>query len=365
MQHLAPQVDKPQYLLHGLDTVQCAYFFSTSCAHAVDFEWLYTEREALRLSKSREPKPIHLGDMEVLLHGYGSSSGYSFVVSNADFKIEFGEYNKPSFFVTFRSEALWRETAYALHEKILAWADSVGLVPVQSESLSRVDFCFDYHLPEVDFDEDSFVSRSAKDSQHRYRGDVQTFTFGKGDVVLRVYDKVAEIAEQSGKVWFFDLWGRKDEVWRVEWQVRRPILKRFGIRTFEDLRAQEGDVLHYLATEHDTLRVPTDDSNRSRWPLHTLWQDIQARIDELTHLGVYQVEGESVFVDEQLARLLISVNGYAKRYAALQCRCSGTHTMRQDKALEQLSKQLAEIEDPFTWRVDVEKKVTEMRLGKW
>jgi hypothetical protein len=55
-------------------------------------------------------------------------------------------------------------------------------------------------VPTLDFDEDSFVSLLEKDAKHREHGRPQTFTLGRGDVVLRVYDKVAEVRQQSDKV---------------------------------------------------------------------------------------------------------------------------------------------------------------------
>jgi hypothetical protein len=197
-----------QLLLAGHDTVQCAYFLAAQRGSEIDFERLGVLKEGLRQSKSRNPMVIPLGGREFLLQPYGSGSGYPFVISNPDCTIEFGEFNHPSFFVTFRSEALWREGAKALHERFLAWAASLGLMPVKPEALSRVDFTFDYQLPALDFNEDAFVSLSAKESRYREDGKLQTVSFGKGDVVLRFYDKIAEIEQQSEKVWLFDLWGR-------------------------------------------------------------------------------------------------------------------------------------------------------------
>ncbi len=90
-------------------------------------------------------------------------------------------------------------------------------------------------------------------------------------IFLRVYDKIAEIKQQSDKVWFFLLWEEDENVWRIEWQIRKAVLKKFGIVTFNDLKNRQGDLLYYLAVEHDTLRIPNNDSNKSRWPLHPLW----------------------------------------------------------------------------------------------
>lgn len=358
-------VVKPEHLLTGLDTIQCAYFLATGTAQGIDFEDLTVQREALRHAKTREPRPVMLGGVEFMLQPYGSASGYPLVLTNQDFKIECGEFNNPSFFVTFRSQALWSVSAWALHDRFLGWANGLGLVLVQTESLSRVDFCFDYHLPDVDFDEDSFVSRSTKDSQHRSRGKVQTFTLGKGDVVLRVYDKVAEIREQSEKVWFYELWGQNSDVWRIEWQVRKPILKRFGVRTFEDLRAQMGDVLRYLALEHDTLREPQGDSNRSRWPLHPLWQDLAARVEGMQGLGVYKVIPEEAVLREKVARLSTSVYGYCKQLAALRAVQRGQDGLPIEETIEEAARLIRKVHCPFTWGTDVEKRVIALRLGQW
>ena len=67
------------------------------------------------------------------------------------------------------------------------------------EGLSRADFAFDFLLLKVDFDGDSFVTAATKGSQHRKDDKVQTFTFGRDKVVLRVYSKPDEIKEASGK----------------------------------------------------------------------------------------------------------------------------------------------------------------------
>ena len=72
------------------------------------------------------------------------------MLSSGDNKIECGEFNNPSFFVTFKSQALWRESAFTLHEKFLEWGMSVGLIPHRKESLTRLDYCFGCHLPAVD-----------------------------------------------------------------------------------------------------------------------------------------------------------------------------------------------------------------------
>ena len=352
-------------LLHGIDTVQCAYFLQVVGRSGFDFHRLAGQKESIRQSKKKYPLPVVLGNTEYLLHPYGTSSGYTFVIENNDFKIEFSEFISPNFYVTFRSQALWRESAFALHDKFLAWAKSIGYEPALPEKLSRVDFCFDYNLPLVDFDLDCFVSRSKKDSQHRENGKVQTFTLGKGDLVLRVYDKVAEIEQESDKVWFFLLWGQKENVWRIEWQVRKAILKRFGIVTFDDLQGQRGDLLRYLSEEHDTLRQSNGDTNRSRWLLHPLWKNLQNMISTLDHLGVYRVYGDNAILEQLMMRMVISVYGYSKRIAAIRCIQTKQSLISPEQALNHFSNKMLKIHEPLDWEVDVKRRIKEMQLGKW
>jgi len=353
------------FLLHGHDTIQCAYFLRPELDTGINFEWLSTEKEKLRQNKSRDPKHINLGGTSFLLYPYGSSSGFPFVISNQDFKIEFGEFNNPSFFVTFPSEALWRESAEVLHSKFLDWANGLGFMGYKPESLSRVDFSFDYQINEVDFNEDSFVSVSSKDSQHRENGKVQTFMFGKGDIALRVYDKVAEINQQSQKTWFYGLWGCDENVWRIEWQVRKNALREHGIRTFRQLKEHQGALLNYLAEKHDTLRINNSDKNRSRWPLHPVWIDLQSRIIE-QNLGDIEKELDSIStLEERRFRIAISMYGYLKRLAAIQCLLKNESTLSKDEAFADLKHWVSLVHDPLTWKGEVEKRATEMRLGKW
>lgn len=352
-------------LLHGIDTLQCAYYLRQEQAGEFDFGQLLQSRESLRQLGTREGQPITLGGIAFLLHPHGTSSGYPFLLTSEDLKIECGEFNSPSFFVTFRSQALWRESAHLLHATFVEWARGVGFAPVKPERVSRVDFAFDYSLPTVDFDEDSFVSRTNKDSQHRENGKVQTFTFGRDAIVLRVYDKVAEVEQQSDKVWFFLLWGQDQDVWRIEWQVRKEVLRAFGILTVEDLRKCQGDVLRYLCEEHTTLRVRNGDGNRSRWPLHPLWEDLQARVRDLDQLGISRVDGKAVAMEYRLAEYAKSVYGYLKAVAAVYCVQKRRDLIWEEEALRHLAERMWKLHDPLSWRLDVQRKMAEVERGAW
>jgi len=353
-------------LIHGFDTIQCAYSMEQRRQGGIDFNFLRQKKESIRELKNKEPVLVSIGEINFLLHPYGTASGYPILISNEDFKIEMGEFNNPNFFVTFRSQALWRKYALDLHNKFIDWAAGVGFEPNGLESLSRVDYCFDYRLSEIDFDENCFVSRSNKDSKHREDGKPQTFTYGRGDVVLRVYDKVAEIKQQSAKAWFFELWGGVEEnVWRIEWQVRKPVLRNFGIKTFDDLNSRLGDLLKYLSEEHDTLRKPNGDSNRSRWPLHPLWQDLQEKIKYIKLEDTPKGYKKDSVLEERLMRMAISVYGYLKRVAAIQCVLKSKEMVFEEEALGDLQELMRRVDDPLNWKIDVQKRIESIECGEW
>lgn len=353
-----------RFLLSGLDTVEVCYYLWPLPECQIDFFELRQKKEALRESKKREPVVLSLGGVDFLLRPSGSRNGYPFVIENADYVIEFGEFNDPSFRVKFRSEALWHKGAEAMHAWFMVWTKEIGFLPHKPESLSRVDFTFDYELAEPDFDEDSVVSLATKDNKYRDSGKLNGLVYGKGDIVLRIYDKVLEIAQQSHKDWFYSLWGVRENVWRIEWQTRQEPLRRFGIRTFADLFDQQGDLLRYLAENHDTLRIQQADSNRSRWPLHQLWLDLQERIRQFNCVGIWREVDSKEALEERLVRLGISVYGYLKRIAALRSVQHNLDPMPMTTAQSELMEMLRIVHDPMTWHSDVEDRMKLIRLGQ-
>jgi len=351
--------------MSGHDTVEVAYYLSPCRGATFDFDRLEAIKESLRESKSRNPRLVRLGSEDFLLASHGTRSGYPLLLENEAFSVQCGQSNWPSFFVTFRSIALWHQGMEGLHQRFLGWAKSVGLELYLDEKVSRMDYAFDYHLPAIDFDEDNFVSNFVKDNQHRKNQVVQTFRLGEGDLVLRFYNKTDEITESSSKTWLYELWGRDTEVWRIEWQARKEWLRKYGIKTVSDLHINQGDLLRFLVNDHTRLCLKSADSNRSRWGLHPLWIDLQEQVEQLPGLGAEHDLNMDALLDERFMRITISVYGYLKRIAAIRSLQANSTPAPLDKALFYLSRQLKRIHDPLTWDFDVQRRMNEMRLGEW
>lgn len=195
-------------------------------------------------------------------------------------------------------------------------------------------------------------------------GSAATFTIGRDEIVLRVYNKSDEILESSGQYWLYLFWQEQTEnVWRVEWQVRKETLKRFGLRTFEDLFEGYGDVLRYLISEHTSLRVKAADSNRSRWPMHRLWTLLAEKIDTLPAQGVYREVDPRVMLDETLMRMAVSMEGYLKKVAAIECLKEGRPMLSQAQTIGRLIPLLEKVHNGLTWRGDVQRRIDQLRLA--
>tara|TARA_R110000868_G_scaffold35458_5_gene127096 strand:- start:5331 stop:6422 length:1092 start_codon:yes stop_codon:yes gene_type:complete len=352
----------PQLLLHGLDSLYACYYYDL-VSSKLDFDELEYRKQ---LAKDRETSKAYFqfGEERIQVMP-GGQKFYKYVLSNRDFKISIAERMQPSVKVQFFSEALWRDGARALHDRVIACLKAVGAAALKSEQVNRADWAFDFKLSVVDFHEDCFVSRARKNNKWRDRQKVQTFGFGVSDTVVRVYDKVAEIEQASDKAWFYDLWGQKADVWRVEFQVRSERLKKAAIRTMQDLEDFQGDLLKQLALTHTTLRRPNDDTNRARWPLHPLWKSLVAAIDAMPQFGLCRHYDPTNSLEYRYRKNSQGIYGYLKNLAALtSLRYPSKSILTLDEILKELPKAIGPFHSPTLWQAKVEERLRKYEVGQ-
>ncbi|MEO1056653.1 MAG: hypothetical protein AAFY28_07030, partial [Actinomycetota bacterium] len=99
-----------------------------------------------------------------------------------------------------------------------------------------------------------------------------------GAIYCRIYDKSREM-ERTGAAWLPELWGRRyDEqlpVTRVEFEFKRDGLREFVIDTPEQAFAKVGSLWAYATGRWASLRSPSSDETRSRWPVDRRWSAVQ------------------------------------------------------------------------------------------
>lgn len=152
------------------------------------------------------------------------------------------------------------------------------------EKLSRIDPCLDVlGVPVTEFVQPfasgQVVRRGKKCGVFWDGSDPTGLTVGRGAVMLRIYDKLAE-CEQSGPKFDVLLQMRYGgeipaAATRVEFQLRRKVLKELSIETVSDWIAKRASVLDYLTAHWFRLTSEeVDRENTQRAGPSSLWQRV-------------------------------------------------------------------------------------------
>ncbi|MHB8510113.1 MAG: hypothetical protein ACYDGR_15975 [Candidatus Dormibacteria bacterium] len=139
------------------------------------------------------------------------------------------------------------------------------------------------------------------------------FTFGRGDILARIYDKTLELSSR-GQTWPSLVWDGHDTtapVWRVEFQFRRKGLLSFGVRTVDDILDSRQDLWEY-GTRWLSLRTPGAHSQSWRWDEAPEWSELRETSMGSPRCGL--VRGRIRHDNER--RLVAGFVGYASSIGA-------------------------------------------------
>lgn len=174
------------------------------------------------------------------------TKGFSWILTGADFTYKIANSaqpgSRPNGMIEFRSEALWRLGAADALKIALGIIEANGGRIIEAK-LSRVDLCLDFLMPENRWSQDLTeyaVTRATDFGTYKKNKTLTGIRIGKGVISARLYDKPLEIEQQSKKYWMFDIWGIEEvpprkKIIRIEFQLRREVLKELGLKTAEDL----------------------------------------------------------------------------------------------------------------------------------
>lgn len=178
-------------------------------------------------------------------------------------------------------------TAIALHalgpDGLVLWVRNVLDAAGVDATLhvSRLDLHADWQGIEIKANERSnFVTYSDRRSLYEVAEEMSGLAFGKrgGKLHARIYDKSRE-ANDKGHDWWPDVWGSNydpnQKVIRVEFEFTRSGLVEFGVDTPDDAFDRAPALWAYATGSWLSLRRPTNDETRSRWPVDPRWQLIQ------------------------------------------------------------------------------------------
>lgn len=102
---------------------------------------------------------------------------------------------------------------------------------------------------------------------------------------------------------------------RVEFETGREVLKQVRIDSFEDARDRMPELWAYLTERWLSLREPSQDTTRSRWPIAREWEQVQRASLRGNAIGLDRVAAGSSA--GSLRQLLPQLRGYLASTGAL------------------------------------------------
>jgi hypothetical protein len=265
----------------GVDTLEATF------GGEPDF-WVAKELVArkTKAQTSNSPDPILLGRDEFFVMPKGQGL-WQYVVRNNDMMLRFSlAKNMPPLCVKFLAQGLATRGVDSLWNQVVEIAAEMGLSP---RNLTRIDVCADFQGWTPTYEEMRHVVCPASfrpvypSVEHP-----ETFQFGKGTVVCRLYNKTKEVSA-TNKSWWHRVWklvGYDPEldVWRFEVQLRSNVLKERDCRHVPTALANLYGLFSY-GLSWASVRTPTSDSNPRRWPEHPAWTALRACFAPTGELG--------------------------------------------------------------------------------
>jgi len=224
---------------------------------SADIEWINTslftvldeaKEKAKQYSLDYQGQIKHFNPDEVwpfTIKPHGTK-GFSWILNGSDFSYRIANSptpgSRPNVMIEVRSEALWRLGPEEVVKIALSLIEVNGGHVIKAK-LSRVDLCLDFIMPEKLWSQSlmEYAVTRATDFAPYYRHMKLTgIRIGKGVISARLYDKPLEIQQQSRKEWMLDIWKIKEvpkgaKIIRIEFQLRREVLKELGLRNHDDL----------------------------------------------------------------------------------------------------------------------------------
>jgi hypothetical protein len=343
----------PRVLLAGTDTLDVGLY--------VEFDRTWPKlvaRLAQFKRQARQTGGVLLGDARCLMLA-GGKPNYPFLLHYPGFQLYLSRKDRPdgqtpNVYVSINAATLWHggeRDALALVQREL---QDVALGTIHEVRISRADLSVDMLIP-GGLDE-AVIRRHGVGCPQAFRiigsqDRLETYYRGSPDspIQMRLYDKSLEIALHD-KMWFLPLWGltTNQDVWRVEFQLRRPCLHDLKINSADDWLAKRSTLWHYLTSSWFRL-VLDDDAHVSRRTVHPLWRLVNDAAslfgDAATSCTRRQrrPSGDTSRLMKQFASLVV---GYGAR----------RRLGEMDEVLSLLQQELRECLDPATYRASYHRK---------
>lgn len=333
-----PPVDNPHFkILHGFDTLRLSFWIAWP-EPTGDGKPLVSLLDQIDEAKHQAQEkdlsfiPMTICGHEWNVHRTGTKQ-YNCHISRGDMHLLFNRRNHhspiPNTRLEIGSVACWSGHR-AVYQHALEIIEFFGGF-VFKERVSEAHLCAD--LIGVDIkttgfaDMDLWVCRAHSFSSHFQHKQFSGLSQGKGNIMVRCYDKVMELKRETHKQKIFaEIWGFNsfddDNVTRVEFQLRRPALKDFKdqnsdarIDTLSDMEQSLTAIWRYLTSlwcRHTSDTVDRKNRHQDTAKVSPIWQQIQSVI----WTGVKHILRTKKYLLKDLDRLIKQLVGVGMTISA-------------------------------------------------
>jgi hypothetical protein len=274
----------------------------------------------------------------------GANGGYAFLIETENFSVKLlGEHiqHRPGVFIEMRSHGLhthpqgaagacaaalvWVRT-HLYADQFTAAKDAISFTAAK---VSRADIHIDWQggfaptLTNVSEELRCFIRPGRVKGALYFQGGAATgIQFGRSQVVARLYNKSIETKEKGNDAYAKllsarcgDAFNPEQDVWRLEFEIKREGMKGFRLyappeeedpdeeveaeMSAEELQhigtlprffARMEELFLHLTRHWLRLVEESADTNRSRWPMHPTWQQLQDAFGSLAGVPPLDVE---------------------------------------------------------------------------
>lgn len=252
----------------GIDTLEASFRGTLDSGFALTLAELKAKAQ-----DEEHPQGLHIAGLDFAVQDHGLKP-WPFLLKGDEMHLRFGTSSHfPTASVRLGALGLACYGHQALYE--MAAETLAGVGADQESGLSRLDLAVDFQgWAPTTAEMEGVVCAASFRPVYPNTHAPETFQYGKGQVVVRVYNKTREIAVKGG-TWRSALWEscrgyRSDQdVWRFEVQLRREALKELGAHSAHDAFHSLDALLGY-GLDWANLRVPEGQSS-DRWHEDERW----------------------------------------------------------------------------------------------
>ena len=275
---------RTKILRHGIDSLYLSYQGELS------LEGSTVLAKLKKLAQSDDPRKVAQAQYCVGEHIFEvsdkGSNPFAYVLKDNWFRIsiaKLGNTQTPLAYVQVSSHLLTSKSVDRATNVLSSIINSLSS-PSDTPNVSRVDLCVDFitDYPLDTITDIEWVTKAKEMHRHVIQRYFSGWSIGsRKKMSARLYDKTLEMKKNPRpyleRLWKDAGWDGIQPVWRLEFELRRDLLREFSVVSIDDLNGHLAGLWEYSTYDWLRLAIPNPkDKTQSRWLTTNLWTTLQS-----------------------------------------------------------------------------------------